>query len=160
MEELRSSKLQDLNMCEEMQINFLAFLTDPTNEEILKFCFDLIYARNSKAEFYNLFKRHAPMPSPLAILVQMLLPMSDEITKKVALPQVKGEPEFKTRFYEVEGIIVLASKLKYETILYFPMLKSLFEKRGEEQKQILKNLFVNQGLQLLTNTLTKRFFKQ
>ena len=163
IEQLKNSKSQDLNMSEEMKINFLVFLTDPTNVEILKFGFDLIFARNSKAEFNDLFKRHAPLPSPLATLVQMLLPISDEITKKVLLPQARGGDKFRMRFYEIELIISVASKLKYETILYFPMLKSLFEKRGEEKisilKSLLKNQLKNEGLKLLSSFLTKHVLK-
>ena len=164
IEQLKNSKFQDLNMTEQMKIDFMVFLTDPTNEEILKFFFDMIFARNSKAEYNDLFKRHAPMPSPLATLVQMLLPISDEITKKVLLPQARGGEKFQKRFYEIELIITVASKLKYETILYFPMLKSLFEKRGEDRISILRSLLENQlkneGLKLLSNFLTKRIFKQ
>lgn len=161
IEQLKDSKPQDLNMTEEMNINFLVFLTNPTNVEILKFCFDLIFVRNSKAEFYSLFSRHAPLPSPLGTLVQMLLPISDEITKNVVLPQVRNESELKKKFIECELLITIASKLKYEHLLSIPMLKSLFgtkknKESGEEKVSILTNMLINQGLQLFTKRIFKR----
>ena len=150
------SKLQNLNMNEEIKTNSLLFLTDPTNVEILKFCFDLILARNCKAKFYNVFARYPPLPSPLATFTQMLLPISDEIMKKVVLPQVKGEPKMKKKFQELEIIITIASKLKYEHLLSFPMLKSAFSKPSEERFSIMTNVLLNQSLR----HLSKRIFKK
>ena len=86
----------------------------------------------------------------------MLLPISDEITKNVVLPQVRIEPEVKKKFIECELLITIASKLKYEHLLRIPMLKSLFEKSGEERVSILTNMLINQGLQLLTKRIFKR----
>ena len=156
LDQLKSSKLQNLNMNEEIKINSLLFLTDPTNVEILKFCFDLILARNCKAKFYNVFARYPPLPSPLATFTQMLLPISDEIMKKVVLPQVKGEPKMKKKFQELEIIITIASKLKYEHLLSFPMLKSAFSKPSEERFSIMTNVLLNQSLR----HLSKRIFKK
>jgi len=128
MEELRDSRLED----DDMQIRFLLFLTNEAKIKVLKFFFDIVLARNFQAKIHGLFSKFAPLPSPLASFLHIMLPVSNEITTHVLLP--KAHVENRVKFQTIEGILETAKHLTYEDLLNFAMLKNAFSSKSESKK--------------------------
>lgn len=116
-------------------------VSDKTKRSILKFCFDLIFARHCQAQLHGLFSRYSPLPSPIATLVQVLLPAANEIVKKVFLPQLQDNARYKRRFKQIEGILKIASFLDYEDLLDIAQLKKLFSGSKDNKLQMIENAF-------------------
>ena len=128
MEELRNSRLED----DDMQISLLVFLTDEAKIKVLKFLFDIVLARNFQAKVHGLFTKNAPLPSPLASFLHILLPVSNEIITQLILPQ--AQLENRVKFQTIEFILETAKHMTYEELLNFAMLKSAFSSKSESNK--------------------------
>ena len=132
MEELKTSRLQDLGSNDDVQIGLLQVLTDEAKTKILKFCFDLVLARNFQAKTHRLFSRYAPLPSAIAMFIHKLLPVSSEFLGEVTLPQANRDVQKK--YKAIENIIEIAKYLKYEDLLTFAMLKNGFYAKNNDSK--------------------------
>ena len=132
IEDLKGSKLQDIEMSDEMQIRFLQVMTDNTKIKVLKFCFDMVLARNFQAKFHGLFSKYAPLPSAMAAILHKMLPVSNEIITEVVLPQ--AEHKWKMKFKAIESIIETAKHLTYQDLLNFAMMKNVFSSKSKGNK--------------------------
>ena len=141
IQHLQTSELQELS--DDWQIGFLQVLTDPKKIKVLKFCFDMILVRNQEARFHRLFEKYAPSPSPIAILVHMLLPVSNEVIKEVVLPLVPDDSKFKKKFLDIAVIVETASHLSYNDLLSFAMMKNAFSSKGEQKFDMIANTILN-----------------
>ena len=121
--------------------SLMNMISDQKKRSILKLCFDLIFARHCQAQLHGLFSRYSPLPSPLATLIQVLLPVADEIVKKVLLPQIPNDSRYKQRFKQIDGVLKIASYFDYEDLLDIAQLKKLFSGNKENKLQMIENAF-------------------
>ena len=140
LNEVTQQKVKDsLQWTDEFMEHISRFFSEKSKENIIRFLFDLIYARNCMAKYHKNYFRYAPLPSPIAMFVQVFLPVLDEITKKVLLPQVSKETDFKKKFLKIENALQIASFLSYEDLLNFAMLRSTTTLGLENTVDIISN---------------------
>ena len=90
-------------------IGLLMQMTDPQSTNIFKFCFDLILAR--KQEGWRQFHKFAPLPSPLAVSLLMLLPGAKEIVDVILKPLAEKNPLAVKQLNKVQSWLQLASMI-------------------------------------------------
>ena len=140
MEELRDSRLED----DDMQIRFLLFLTNEAKIKVLKFFFDIVLARNLQSKIHDLFSKYAPLASPLASFLHKTLPVSNELTTHVILPQAKLKDRMK--FEIIAGLLEVAKQKTYEELLNFAKMKSAYSSKSEDKRYgIMKDTLPSRG---------------
>ena len=114
----------DCDWLGESAFKFYAMLSDAKQKSVLKFCFDTILARHSQARYHERFSMYAPLPSPVTIFEQMLLPLADELIKKVFLHAFSPDTWISRKIHEADMIMKAAGSLDSECLLKILQLKN------------------------------------
>ena len=110
---------------EEYCIDFLLQMTKPETISVLKFCFDLISARNKQA--WRQSHDYAPLPSTFAVLL-MMLPGAREIMEHVLTPIFDQNSQAAEQLKIIQSWLKLAGRVDFKDIKSFlGVMKWYFE---------------------------------
>ena len=115
---------EDRERPSESASTFLAMLSDAKQKSVLRFCFDIILARHSQARYHEKFSLYAPLPSPVTIFVQMLMPMADELIKKIFLSSFSPDTWISRKIHDADMHMNAAALLDSESLLKILQLKN------------------------------------
>ena len=100
-----------------LPVSMTKVLDNKSIKSLMRFSFDLVLARNYEARMHRLYSRLAPLPAPLATFILTLLPASDELVKKVFLPNVNGSERLLKKIRGIEYLMQMAVLLPKEALV-------------------------------------------
>ena len=114
-----------VNMSENKKMDFLSKMEDQVIIGCLKFCFDIISVRKEQATTDHLFRRYAPLPSPLATFFLTILPVSKQIIDDIILPHFPDGSPVKKKVKDIEWYLWIASYCNLNFLLAFTSMITL-----------------------------------